>query len=291
MNKSVVIIMSGALAAALLVAVTVSKSLAPKTSGVSSVAMEEILVASKKLSIGSELTQDKVKWQTFPKGAVFRNAIVKSKVEDTENLDIYGKPVLRVIDSGEPISRRALVEQGKKGSNFIAATLAKGMRAFSVGVSAETSVGGFVRPGDYVDVLLTYQVRLRGDAQEASRRTIQRYASQTILKSARVLAVDQDAIDEEKSAKIGRTITLEVSKEGAEALALATTMGDLSFSLRRLGEQDAEMGVSPLSLTTDVSVSDVLKQVNKIQDKASVNTSNIRVYNGSEVKNIPVRTK
>lgn len=284
MNKQVIFVMLGALIVSVLVAVIVQSKLSPKSDGVPSV---QILVASKKLSVGTEVTADVTKWKKWPKGSVFTGSIVKSKQEDPENLTIYGKLLRRNLDSGEPITKTSIVKVGKKGGNFLAASLAPGMRASSFSVSASTSVGGFVRPGDFVDIILTYSVRLARNAQDQSRSTVQKYASQTILENVKVLAVDQITKEGDRKAKIGRTVTVEVDKAGVETLALARTMGKMSLALRGLGDVEA---VDKKGLTTDVSLSKVLQKLNAIQDRASVNTNTVRVYSGTDVQNMSVRS-
>ena len=196
---------------------------------------------------------------------------------------------MRTIDKDEPINTRAILEEGKKGGNYVAASLGAGMRAVSISIKAETSVAGFVRPGDFVDIIMTYQVKVKGDAKDAARDIIQKFASETILSGIKVLAVDQISNDEEKKAKVGRTITLEVDRTGAESLALARTMGKLSLALRRLGEEGEDAKKSR-HLTTDAHISQVLKKVSELEASSQVNSNNVRVYNGNNVQNITVRS-
>lgn len=286
MNKNVLIIMGGALIVAIVAALLVQKQFTPETDEAGAVPTVQVLVADESISVGEEVTAEKVRWQDWPEEGVFRGAIIRSEQEDEENLEIYGRKARRAIDTGEAISEKAIIPDSEAATNFLAAALEPGMRAYAIEVEAETMVGGFVRPGDRVDVIMTYQVRLRGDTEENSRKTVARYASQTVLDNIRVLAVDQEAKEDEEEPKIAKTITLEVDQAGAEILALATEMGELSLALRRLGDQDKKLGI----LTTDVQVSNVLQRVNKIQDTMSVNTNTIRVYSGSQVQNVPVRT-
>jgi pilus assembly protein CpaB len=62
----------------------------------------------------------------------------------------------------------------------IVETLSENGRAVAITVNAETAAGGFVTPGDYVDVILT-----QGGGE--GLRAV------TILQNIRVIAVDQDA--------------------------------------------------------------------------------------------------
>lgn len=289
MNKNVIFIILGALAVSILVAVIVQSSL-KKEDGGASIDMVEVLVAKKRIGIGQRLKAEDTTWQNWPKDAIYTGTIERSKQKDEENLTVYDQTVRRSIEKGEPVSTLAVIKESQT-HNFLSASLTKDMRAFSVPVSAANSVGGFVRPGDYVDVLVTYSPRFRGDSREYSSATVERYAAQTVLQSLKVLAVDQRAKDDSEdgdAVKPGKTVTLEVSRKGAEKLALAVEMGDISLALRKFGEQ-ASIEDDIRGLTTDISIGDVYKFVKTIEKNANVNTGTVRLYNGRQVENVTVR--
>ena len=290
MNKNVIFIIFGALVVSILVALVVQSSLKGEQ-GAASIDMEEILVAKKRVAIGQRLKEEDTEWQKWPKDALYKGTILRKKQKDEKKLSVYNQTVRRSIEKGEPVSSLAVIKESQT-HNFLSASLKENMRAFSVPVSAASSVGGFVRPGDYVDVLVTYTPRFRGDSRDFSSGTVERYATQTVLQNLRVLAVDQRAKEEEgdgdKKIKPGKTVTLEVSQKGAEKLALAVEMGDLSLALRKFGENET---TASKGLTTDISVGDVYKFVKKVEKNASVNTGSIRVYKGRGVENVTVRTQ
>lgn len=260
--------------------------------GTTAIEMTEILVSTKRIPIGEEVKKEKTKWQKWPEDALFKGVIIKSKQKDPEKLEIYGEKVRRSIEKGEPITTNAIIKESA-GKSFLAASLDKGMRAVSIPVSAANSAGGFIQPGDRVDIILTHTPRFRGEARTYAETTVQRYASQTILSNVKVLAVDQKAkkSGDDDKVKPGKTVTLEVDKKGAEVLALALEMGDLSLALRSLGDSNETPTVNKLKeLTTDAEVSDVIKAVIDKQKKATVNTNVIRVYNGRDAKDMTVRS-
>lgn len=282
-------IMGGALVAAILVAMIVQKSLAPKVKSENVVeAGTEVLVASKDLLTGEVLKSEDVHWASVPDSALFKGMIKKKDQADEKKLEVYGKPLRRDIMSGEPVTTQAVIIESE-GGGFLSATIAPGMRAVGVSVQAETTAGGFVAPGDFVDVIMTYTLSLKGDAEEYSAPAIQKYASETIMTNVRVLAVDQNNKESGREAKVGRTVTLEVTKEGAQALALATTMGQISLALRRLGEKDTPDDKRG-TVTTDVMTSKVIQEVYSIMDKSKTTSDTVRVYSGSGVSNVPVRS-
>jgi pilus assembly protein CpaB len=130
-----------------------------------------------------------------------------------------GEPrrAMRPIGRGELIMAGKVSEFGQKVT--IVDSLAPGTRAVSIRVDAVTSVGGFVTPGDYVDVLLT-----RG-----SDSTL---ITDTILRKVRVIAVDQSADELQDSPALVATVTVEASADESQILALAQKAGTLSLALR-----------------------------------------------------------
>ena len=296
MNKNVVLIILGAVFASVIVALVVQSGMKKGGDTVApSIDMTEILIANKRVAIGKRLTAEDTEWRAWPKNGIYTGVIEKDPKKEEQDISVYDQIVRRVIEKGEPVTKNAILEESQAGS-FVAASLGDNMRAYSIPVRAESSVGGLVRPGDFVDVIVTYAVRLRGDLQDAAEGTVIRDASETVLERVRVLAVDQrteEKVDSDKAAKPGKTVTLEVTREGVERLALASKMGDLSLALRKLGdmtETSADVTGLPQKLTTDVNISNVVKELQKKQEKQSVETGTIRIYSGRNVQDITVRT-
>jgi pilus assembly protein CpaB len=289
MNRNVLMIMGGALVVAIIVAMMVQVKLSPKNGSAS--ATTEILVARKKLLVGEKIKPEDVRWQAWPDSAIYTGVYEKKNESDEKKLKIYDSPLRRNLQSGEPITSASIVEDVKGAANFLAATISPGMRAMAVSVKADTSAGGFVNPGDFVDVILAYSADLPGQLQAAAGTVVNRYAAQTILSNVRVLAVDQVS-KEDREAKPAKTVTLEVDREGAETLALAIRMGDISLALRRIGDLDtAKSVVTPL--TTDARTTEVMKTVIQMMNQSGGNggpSNAVRLYNGTAVQNVPVRS-
>lgn len=288
MNKNLLMIGGGALLISILVGMIVQATLTPKKVPEQAKTGTEILVASRQILIGQKLTAEDIRWQAFPDEAVFKGAIKKSDQADPAKLSYYGSPLRRDVESGEPITLQALISDTK--GVFLSAIIAPGMRAMSVGVKDYTSAGGFIAPGDHVDVLLAYTAKLTGATQDYAPSIVQRVASQLVLSNVKVLGVDQNSKDDAHEAKVAKTVTLEVTQEGAQKIALAQQMGDISLSLRRLGEKD-DPDAPPPALVTDVTATDVIKKINADMEAAKANKqiSTVRVYGGDNIMNIPVR--
>ena len=279
MNKNILIVLGGGFLIALLVAIIVQVSFGSKSKDA-----VEIAVAAKTLSTGAVVDDSNFKWQSWPKSSVFDGAIVR---EGNKKVSDMAKGRLRRdLGAGEPLLPVALTVAGK--GNVLAAAMEPGMRAAAIKVSAESMVGGFISPNDRVDVILTNQVRLSGDARDEAADKVDRYASQTVLENVKVLAIDQVSKKEDDKAKVGRTVTLEVDAVGAEKLALAVQMGDLSLALRALG--DATLSdKTKKNMTTDVEVSTVLQEIGKIKKTSGGKSDIVRVYGGDKIENVTVR--
>jgi len=291
------IVLAGGFLIAVLVALLVQAGLSGGKKEQPVILQEEakvqIVVASRDLKTGTELDEESMKWQEWPKKAVFPGAIVREEEKKASEL-VEGR-LLRDMKMGEPIVTSALVP--KTQGNFLAASLNEGMRAVSIKVAASTMVGGFVGPNDYVDVLLTYKQRFNygntdnSDMQNTLEMTIDNLATETILQNVKVLAVDQSAIrGEEDKVKVGKTVTLEVDYKGAETLALATKMGDLSLSLRRLGDETVLIKRPPV--TTDARVvnidNEIFDEIINSQENTGQKTKTVRIYRGDTVEELVV---
>ncbi|WP_170786951.1 Flp pilus assembly protein CpaB [Ruegeria lacuscaerulensis] len=150
----------------------------------------------------------------------------------------------RALAQGEILLASKVSEFGEKVT--IVQTLGEGNRAMAINVNAQTGVGGFVTPGDYIDIVLT-----RGRDEEL--RAI------TILQNIRIIGVDQQADEEIDRPGIARTVTVEVTPEQSQRLALAQKAGQLSLSLRSLDETENK----PLEA---VRLSDILLEKSPVED-------------------------
>ncbi|MFZ4762646.1 MAG: Flp pilus assembly protein CpaB [Alphaproteobacteria bacterium] len=204
-----------------------------------------ILVAARDLNPGDTLDAKMLSWQAWPADAVNQNFYVEKTNKEGAKVsaDIpLGLVVRSAISAGSPLLHGDLVKGSDRG--FLAAVMSKGMRAVTVPVNKVTGIGGFIFPGDRVDVIMTHSLKREDDVSMQERR-----ASETIVENVKVLAVDQRTASSpepeagvDKSggskAKPGETVTLEVTPRQAESLALAKEIGKLSLSLCSLAGQE-----------------------------------------------------
>ncbi|MBW8302350.1 MAG: Flp pilus assembly protein CpaB [Brevundimonas sp.] len=229
--------------------------------------MARVLVAAKDLQPGRRLDEADLDWKEWPADQVNPAFItdgstptpsaaageeskpagaVAAVTRAATNLatggakaDYVGSVVREPILAGEPIVMRKIVRAGDSG--YMAAYLEPGMRAMAIRVTVETAAGGFILPGDRVDVVLTRETTLGNiGAAEGDRSKL---TSATLMQNIKVLAIDQStrAGDDEQTV-IGATATLEVGPRDAEALALAKSEGELSLILRSYADTGGPSG-------------------------------------------------
>ena len=192
----------------------------------------KVLVAQRALPVGTIITADSVSFQGWPDELVKDAYYIEGEADMSK---LLGTVVRFPITAGQPLTPGSLVAPGDRG--FLAAALAPGMRAITIPVSAKTGVGGFVFPGDRVDLMLTQDVK--GEGSGDSLRT-----AETILRNLRVLATDQatdsEVVDGKTVVHAFRTVTLEVTPRIAEKVAVAQEIGEISLSLRAIADNQGE---------------------------------------------------
>ena len=168
---------------------------------------------------------------------------VTDKIMPSASKEAYVGGVAREdILANEPIIDAKIVRADEGG--FMAVMLQPGMRALAVPVSVDNTAGGFILPGDHVDILVTHQTQRSG----GGAGTID--SVQPVLRNIRVLAIDQAvSTDKDKQSVIGATATLEVSPEDGQAVTLAKASGTLSLMLRSYADASGPSGVVNASPT------------------------------------------
>jgi pilus assembly protein CpaB len=136
--------------------------------------------------------------------------------------EAIGKVLVINAMPGQMIFSQDIKDKGANlGLSFI---VPEGKRAISVQVDPAAGIGGLVKPGDMVDVLVTF-----GEEQK----------SVTVLQNAQVLAINQqtemkaDTKSGERSSS-ATIVTLALSPKDAERLVLAGSQGLLQLALRSI---------------------------------------------------------
>lgn len=188
--------------------------------------MTEVLVAAADLEQGRTLDEKGVRWQSWPLSAVSPGFVTRTAQPEAIK-KMSGLMVRSHFVSGEPIREDKL----SRGSNLLAAMLLPGRRAVAIRISVESTAGGFILPNDRVDVIQTVARPGQGQTENLSR---------TLLTNIRVLAVDQKVDETKGQAVVGKTATLELSPDQAEAIAAGQAAGILSLALRSSSDNSEE---------------------------------------------------
>jgi pilus assembly protein CpaB len=178
--------------------------------------MQDVVIATADLPVGARVQDKDIRTVRFPADAIPQGIFHFSK-------NVIGRGVILPIARGEFFISDKNLASDKAGSG-LTSTIPQGMRAVSVRVSDISSVSGFVQRGARVDVLMTGTPGGSGEPQ-----TI------TVLKNVAVLAngTNLDGNPQRgESPQNAPIITLAVSPDDAQKLALATAQGRIQLALR-----------------------------------------------------------
>jgi pilus assembly protein CpaB len=205
----------------------------PALAPVAQIETIDVLVAGADIGLGSTVSSQDLRWQTWPAESASSQFVRRSDNPDAIN-QLAGSITRQAFAAGEPIRESRLIKA--KGSGYMAAILPKGKRAIAVDIAPDTSAAGFILPNDRVDIILA-----RRDNKDADRAAgADTHTGEIILSNIRVLAIDQTV--EEKNGQrvvVGKTATLEVAPHQSEMLARAKMMGVLTLSLRSIVDFNA----------------------------------------------------
>ena len=241
------IVSLGASAALGLAALIVAKTMAPHPTAASAATPKiqvqpgvPVVVAAGPIAYGAKLEAKDLVVANLPAAAVPEGAYpTVAAILGQEG----GAPVaLSAMTAHEPVLASHLSGPGVRAT--IAATIAPGMRAYTIGVNDVAGGGGHVLPGDRVDVLLARTIT--GGSEDQGKRM----RSDVVIQNVRVLGMDLDANPADDKPFTAKTATLEVSMQDAQKLALSSESGTLSLALRRPGSAE----ISP---TRTMQVSDI----------------------------------
>jgi pilus assembly protein CpaB len=178
-----------------------------------------IAVAVVDIPLGTTINPNQVALSSWPKDLQPKDAFTVAK-------PVAGRVAMRDFLRGEPIVESKLVPTDKS-SGLLSLKVPAGMRAFSVKVNEVVGVGGFIVPDSRVDVVVTTAV---------SPQRQQEQVSKTFLQDVQVLAAGQIVEQKDNKPVTVNTVTLAVTPEDAEKLALASNDGKIQLVLRNFSD-------------------------------------------------------
>ncbi|WP_343685398.1 Flp pilus assembly protein CpaB [Asticcacaulis sp.] len=228
----------------------------------------KVLVAARHLKVGERIAEADLAWKAWPQDGISEGyftdkpvtpvAPVEAKSAEDKALEknvqagaakvaeaadkalnptrgmdaVLGGVVREEMLANEPIIARKVVRADAGG--FMAVMLAPGMRAMAVPVTVESTAGGFILPGDRVDIVVSTEMQSNGQTTHVAK---------PVLRNVKVLAVDQTVeAKSDQPSVIGATATLEVRPDEGEALAQAKAQGPLSLMLRSYADVGGPSG-------------------------------------------------
>jgi pilus assembly protein CpaB len=222
-NKRFFLVLVGALMFGVLAAVSVSKYLSSAQAYTKN--LNKIAVAKVAIPIGSKIVAEQITVVQFPKESTPDGAF-----DSPEKL--AGRVAVVNIAAREPITEARLAPEGTAAG--LSAIIPEGYRAMTVKVDDAAGISGFIMPGTLVDVVVTIDPREGSGHQDP--------ISKIVLQNIKVLANGQniDKPKDEREANSVKAVTLQVTPEQAEKLALASSEGKLQLMMRSQIDQGDE---------------------------------------------------
>jgi pilus assembly protein CpaB len=189
---------------------------------VAAVPMVPVVAAAKDITPGSILSPELLKVEQWPK-----DKVIAGSADDIKTME--GRVTRYPLFPGEIILETKLAPKGSPGG--MAGIIQNDYRAVTIKVDEASGVAGFIMPGDRVDVLLTLE------RHEFKDDPMTQIALQNLL----VLGKGQD-IEKQKNGeqpKVVPTVTLQVTPDQGEKLALAAKEGHITLALRGYTENAA----------------------------------------------------
>jgi len=207
------------------------------------VATQRIVVAAVEIPMGTTINMTQVKTADWPKANMPQGAFPASD-------QVIGRTSIQTFLPGDAITETKLMpKEGPIG--IMTYKIPEGHRAMTVAVDQVAGVAGFINPGDIVDVILIASPP--GSTQSISK---------IVLQNVPILAIGQIVEQKEGKPVVVPTVTVDITPEDAEKLAIASTQGRLQLVLRRLGDKE-------LAKTTGTTVTRVIGGVSGPPVKAA----------------------
>jgi len=193
-----------------------------------------VLAIDADVPVGRRITEDMLTSIKWPVEALTANLINLDDQPDAK-AEFVNALARQNLAQGETLNLSKVIKAGDSG--IMAALLKPGMRAVTTRISVDTAAGGFIQPGDRVDIILRENFSIRRDNTQGQQRTAERnnlFIAQTLFENVKVLAIDQTfSTGPESGAAIpGSTATFELSQPDAELLQEAEGYGDIYLTLR-----------------------------------------------------------
>jgi pilus assembly protein CpaB len=240
-NKRFLFVLAGALAFGLLAAVSVSRYLSSAQAYTKN--LDNAVVAKVDIQLGEKIIPEQLSVVQFPHGS-----LPDGTFPTVDKL--VGRVAVVKIAAREPITDAKLAAEGTSGG--LSAVIPEGYRAMNVKVDDVVGISGFIQPGALVDVVVVIDPTGVGSQNPISK---------IVLQNIKVLANGQniDKPKDDHEANSVKAVTLQVTPDEAEKLALASTEGKLQLVMRNSIDQgdSTTSGVDKRGLLTGMHATPV----------------------------------
>ena len=236
-NKRLIIALLAAITFGLIAAVSVKQYLLSAQTYKSN--LNDVVVAKVDIPVGSRIIPEQLQVAQFPADVTPEGAL--SKIDE----NLIGRVVVASISPRDPVTEAKLAPIGAAGG--LSSMIPEGYRAMTVAVNDVVGVSGFIMPGTLVDIVVVITPP-KGTSNEDM-------ISKIVLQNIKVLASGQNIDKPKNDREVERAIkavTLQVTPEQAEKLALASSEGRLQLVMRNSVDQADEQtnGANKRSLLT-----------------------------------------
>ncbi len=234
-NKRLLIALAGAVVFGLIATLMVTRYLSNAQAYTRS--LSNVVVAKFAIPLGTKITADLLTTTPIPQGSMPEGAFNSME-------KVVGRVAITNIGVREPITDSKLAIEGAAGG--LQAVIPEGYRAMTVKVDEVVGISGFLQPGSFVDVVAVIQPSGQSSGQDP--------ISKIVLQNIKVLAAGTniDQPEDGRETTTVKAVTLQVTPEQAEKLALAASEGKLQLMMRNYGDQSdsSTNGVNKRSLLT-----------------------------------------
>lgn len=223
MNKKAILVLALALLFGGMTALSIRTVLNRKNSSFGSAEPKKVVVAALPIPMGGKVKPEQLKVVEWPDNLVPQGTF-------TDLTKVVDRVVVTEFIAGEALLEARLAPEGSTAG--LSAMIPEGMRAITVRVDEVIGVAGFIAPGTFVDIIAT-SVSIGNQEDSKSR---------IILQNVKVLASGQK-IETQEEGKDGKpvevkSVTVQVTPEQAESLALAASAGKLQLVMRNTTDQE-----------------------------------------------------
>jgi pilus assembly protein CpaB len=208
-----------------------------------------VVVASQDIPEGTVINFDMINQRSVPE-----QFVTSSVVKPDSASYVVGQKILVPLQTGDPLLWSQF--ETTKAAERLSTKVQKKVRALTIESRATTSVGGWIRPNDHVDVIGTFR-----DPQTDENVAVTLLQNVVVLATGKITGTTNVNLIPENQREYAN-ITLMVMPEEAEILTLAAELGNLNLSLRNEDDVDIieERGRATISTLLSGERTRVLEQ-------------------------------